>query len=212
MSVRCLNDIVTLLNCRAALSGPLFWLFDTMNVKTCSRHAPRRRALGFTIVELLVVLAIGATLAAIATPSFTSTLAKYRVGAESSALLDTLLLAHSNVPVTVCASSDGRSCTNTAWEAGYILFRDPTGIATVDAGEEVLNYTPAAKPGITITATLQQAGTPFVRPYLHFGTDGKMDLTTAILFTTCKPGTQGVLTAIRTNGSVSTNLMPGVCP
>jgi type IV fimbrial biogenesis protein FimT len=183
-----------------------------MNVKTCSRRPIRGGASGFTVVELLVVLAIGATLAAIAAPSFTSTLAKYRVGAESSALLDSLLLVRNSVPVTICASTDGRSCTNTAWEAGYIVFRDPTGIATVDAGEEVLNYTPAAKPGITITATLQQAGTPFVRPYLHFGTDGKMDLTTAILFTTCKPGTQGVLTVIRTNGSTSSNLMPGVCP
>jgi type IV fimbrial biogenesis protein FimT len=188
-----------------------------MNLKTISRRTALLRSAGFTLVELLMVVAIGAALVAVAAPTFKGTVSKYRLGGESSSLLDSLLLARnearvSTSTVSICSSTDGLTCTNSNWHTGYIVFRDANANGQVDGTEEVLTRTIAAKPGITIATTLQQTGAPFGRRYLQFGPDGKMDIRTAILFTACTPGQQGLLTAVQYNGSTSTYKSAGACP
>lgn len=176
-----------------------------------------RRVRGFTIIELMVVLAIGALLAGIAAPSFKNTIAKYRMGAESSALLDSLLLAREEArtsasPVSICTSNDGATCTASDWRDGYIVFRDASNAGTVDGGEVVLNRTAKAKTGITTVPTLQQSGAAFTRGYLQFGADGKLDTRAALVFTTCQSGYQPLLTAVQYNGSTSSSKGTGTCP
>ena len=40
-------------------------------------------------------------------------------------------------PVTVCASSNGTTCTGGAWQSGWIIFSDANGNQSVDSGEIV---------------------------------------------------------------------------
>lgn len=189
-----------------------------MHIPVFSGAAAARRSFGFTLTELMVVLAIGAVLSAVAAPSFKSTVAKYRMGTESTTLLDSLLLArdearNSASPVSICASNDGATCSaGQAWQGGHIVFRDAGTAGVVDGTDAVLLRSPAAKSPITVKTTLQQGGTAFARGYLQFGGDGKLDIRTAIVFTTCQASFQPLLTAVQFNGSTSSSKGPGVCP
>lgn len=67
------------------------------------------RTKGFTLIELMIVVALVAIIAAIGYPSFTEFTASQRVRAAASALYDSLLLARSeavkrNTKVAMCAS------------------------------------------------------------------------------------------------------------
>ena len=102
---------------------------------------------GFTLTELMAVIAIAAILMAIGVPSYRYVSASYRMSSEVNGLLGDLQFARSEAikegqPVTVCVSTDGASCANgvarTRWHNGWIVFSDPNGNAKVDAGEAVL--------------------------------------------------------------------------
>jgi type IV fimbrial biogenesis protein FimT len=90
---------------------------------------PRRcdRARGFTLMEVLVALAIAAILFAIGVPMFRNASLGARLSAAANNLLASVQLARSeaikrNVDVTVCASSDGATCAGGGgWEQGWIV-------------------------------------------------------------------------------------------
>jgi type IV fimbrial biogenesis protein FimT len=103
-----------------------------------------RRQAGFTVSELLVVVAIVAILMAIGVPSYTYVTNSYRMSAEVNGLLGDLQYARAEAiregqTVTTCVSTNGTTCTGgTTWAGGWIVFSDPNSNAAVDAGEQVL--------------------------------------------------------------------------
>lgn len=103
-----------------------------------------RRALGFTLLEMLMTIAIAAILATIAIPSFRYITNSNRIASELNGLLGDLQLARAEAikegrTVSVCESSDGVSCTNsTSWQGGWIVFSDPANVGVVDVGEVLL--------------------------------------------------------------------------
>jgi type IV fimbrial biogenesis protein FimT len=104
------------------------------------------RPQGFTVWELAGVLAIVATLAAIAAPDFAQLRARAGVVTSADRLLGTLHFARSRailggVPVVVCLSNDGETCaTGPAGARGWIVFENTRAEFTPrrDAGEPVL--------------------------------------------------------------------------
>ena len=102
-------------------------------MQTQPRTAARRQARGFTLLEVMVVVAIIAVLAAIAAPSFTPLIERWRVRNAAQGLQSTLYFARSegikrggNV-IVMKAANDG-SCTNataaTQWGCGWRVFYD----------------------------------------------------------------------------------------
>ena len=102
-------------------------------MQTQPRTAARRQARGFTLLEVMVVVAIIAVLAAIAAPSFTPLIERWRVRNAAEGLQSTLYFARSegikrggNV-IVMKAANDG-SCTNataaTQWGCGWRVFYD----------------------------------------------------------------------------------------
>lgn len=89
------------------------------------------RALGFTLVELLVTLAVCAILIGAALPAFSAIVAGNEVTVARDELLRALNLArHSaimrNVPSAACPIDGTRECdTEQRWELGWIVFTDP---------------------------------------------------------------------------------------
>jgi type IV fimbrial biogenesis protein FimT len=102
------------------------------------------RALGFTMIEMLMTMVIAAVLLGLAVPSFRYVTNSNRIAGEINGLLGDLQLARAEAikegrTVTVCVSANGTQCTNsTSWQSGWIVFSDPANVGIVDAGEAVL--------------------------------------------------------------------------
>jgi type IV fimbrial biogenesis protein FimT len=105
-------------------------------------HYVPHKAQGFTIVELMAVLAIMSALLLIAAPSFVDTIKDTRLRSESYAMRATLANARSEAlarraPVIVCKSSDLETCNTDAdpWVTAHVAFVDDNNDGVVDTGE-----------------------------------------------------------------------------
>lgn len=113
---------------------------------------------GFTIIELMITVAVAAIVLAIAAPNFRDALIRSRVSGTAIELQSALSLARAEalklkLPVTVCARATDASCaTGTSWADGFLLFQDPNGNGLLDSTEQVLRVRPFTLPNITVTA------------------------------------------------------------
>lgn len=99
---------------------------------------------GFTLVELMIAVAVLAVLAAIAYPSFTQVIRSNRVATASNEWVAAVSLARSTAVrnttgAGICASGDGATC-GVEWNAGFLLWDDDNGDGTLDNAETVLRF------------------------------------------------------------------------
>jgi prepilin-type N-terminal cleavage/methylation domain-containing protein len=100
-------------------------------------------ARGFTLIEVLVVVAIAALLSSIAYPAFTEIVDQEQVRSTTTDFMDSVNIARSAAiksgkPVIMCSTNNGTTC-NGAWANGWLIFRDDDRDGTLDATELVLN-------------------------------------------------------------------------
>jgi type IV fimbrial biogenesis protein FimT len=103
--------------------------------------APRARASGFTVIELVIVVVIAGIMVALAMPNLGAFLKNNARATNLNALVGAVTYARSNAvsnntSITVCASTNGATCSGTAdFGAGFIVFIDTDGDTVVDAGD-----------------------------------------------------------------------------
>src|ERR1700722_2757820 len=100
---------------------------------------------GFTLMELLMTIAIAAIVATIGIPSFQYVTNSNRVAGEVNGLLGDMQFARGEAikegqTVTVCVSTDGALCATgtTTWNSGWLVFSDPNNNQQVAPNEPVL--------------------------------------------------------------------------
>jgi prepilin-type N-terminal cleavage/methylation domain-containing protein len=117
-------------------------------------HRRSRRVQGFSLIEVLFVLFIVGILSVIAIPTYKRYIATTRLAGHGQFVVETLRLARlevftRKVTVGLCASSNGKDCTGSRWENGWIVYTDEGVPGTVDSNDEVLRRVPAFKGGTT---------------------------------------------------------------
>lgn len=115
---------------------------------------------GFTLIELIVTLAVFAILVAVAAPSFNSYVDSSRRASEVNLLSGALSYARSEAikydsTISICAQTDGaETCSGTNdWSNGWLVFADADADGVVDTGETVLRIFKPIATGSTITET-----------------------------------------------------------
>lgn len=118
---------------------------NSLNFKHKSSKDPRIDR-GFSLIELLVVMAILSILLAVSLPNFQDMIESNSTNSQAKLFLTTLNLARSEAikrggNVAVCASDDGADCDEDAWEEGWIVFFDANGDANGLTGSMDVNDT-----------------------------------------------------------------------
>ena len=112
---------------------------------------------GFTLLELIVVLAVGSVLLSVTVPAMTGMLRTQRSISTVNALFTSLNLARSeaikrNARAVMCKTADGVSCTtHGGWEQGWMVFHDTNNNAARDPGEPVVQHQGPAAPGMRLS-------------------------------------------------------------
>lgn len=151
--------------------------------------APTPRALrapmsGFTLLELLTVIAIAGVLTAIGVPSYRYVIDSSRMAAEVNSLLGDLQYARAEAikegqTVTACVSADGATCAggSVAWQTGWIVFADANANRQVDLGEVVLRVQRTFTSTDTFTASNGAAAITFNREGFAVGVPNGTSIT-----------------------------------
>jgi type IV fimbrial biogenesis protein FimT len=122
-----------------------------------------RQARGFTLVELLAVLAISAVMVGVGTPAFTGLIRSTKLSSATNDLFASLLLARSeavkrNSRVALCKSTDGNACAPSGgWEQGWIVFHDTNNNGMHDKGEEIVLRAEAMPPDMRLGGNMNVA-------------------------------------------------------
>lgn len=88
-----------------------------------------KRCNGFTLIELMVTLAVLAIVITVAIPGFNDLIRNNRTDALSEEFVSALNFARLEAVkrtgrVSLCASDDGEDCNNADWTKGWIVFVD----------------------------------------------------------------------------------------
>ena len=132
------------------------------------------RMRGFTLVELVIVVAILAILLAVAVPALAPLVERHRAGTAMTALSTQMQLTRMAAityrrPAVLCPSRDGSACDGgTDWGVGWLLFLDTDGNQQPDAADEILRN----DPGPAGASHMRMVGTTG-RPRLRFLPDGR---------------------------------------
>lgn len=117
---------------------------------------PGRVAHGFTLVELLLSLAIAGILLFAGLPAYQHWLGQYQVNNHAQFLAGAFNEARSeaikrNHRVTLCKTRDGSACDEGAkWEQGWITFADRNQNGDIDEDEPVLHTEGPAQARVSV--------------------------------------------------------------
>ena len=151
-----------------------------------------KQHVGFTLIELAVVMTIAVILMSLALPSFAHLAREHQLATVVNQLLASLAHTRSEAikrgrRATACTSSDQNTCAgDIGWHSGWIVFDDPNANAQRDDGEAILHAVQGRSDGVAAT------GNAPVKNYVSYLPSGRTATTSGALqmgaITACKEG------------------------
>src|SRR4051812_14437474 len=109
-----------------------------------ARLRASRAKTGFTVVELMIALAIAGSLLLLTGTTLHTWIARYQQRNAADALVQALNLTRGealkrSARVSVCASRDGATCDPAGrWDLGWLVFGDSDGDGDRDVTEDIV--------------------------------------------------------------------------
>lgn len=137
---------------------------------------------GYTLIELLVALAILGIIFAIAIPSYGSAMARAHMGAAESAIFTSINNAANfsfigGTRAVLCPSADGLSCQNSFdWSDGWLAFEDNNANRERDADDRKLGSFNEIPPELHILTSQGRTRIAFQSGGGNFGSNAHFKL------------------------------------
>ena len=158
-----------------------------MQTRSYNRHGDGRAQRGFTLMELMVVLAVVGVIMGMAVPNFSLYIRNSRLTSAGNDLLASVTMARTEaikrqLPIGVCATANPNlatpacsGATATAWRQGWVVWVDFDNDWVIDnnLNEPVLERHPALDASLTIRSNnsrrIRYLATGFSSPAGPFG-------------------------------------------
>ena len=131
-------------------------------------HRQSGLAAGFTVVEVMIALAVALITIGLAMPAFSRMIAQNNLATAANSFVSAFGLARQSAiqftaPVTLCAgdSSGCQDAQNWDWSQGWLVFLDRNKDGALDAGERVLHAGIASHQDVLV-----QGNGPFQKPVI----------------------------------------------
>ncbi|HEY7759427.1 MAG TPA: GspH/FimT family pseudopilin [Burkholderiales bacterium] len=166
------------------------------------------RVSGFTVIELMFVVALVAVLLTIGAPALHTMIINNRISTAAGDLISDFTFARATAigraqRVSICASNDQATCNGASWGQGWIVFTDANADGDFDAGtDNIVRVREALAPGLTVTPTPNALG-------IQFRPSGPADA--ARRFQVCKPGFVGRNVDLNATGRAISTATPAAC-
>jgi type IV fimbrial biogenesis protein FimT len=119
---------------------------------------------GFTLIEMMMAIAVMAIVLAAGMPSFGNAFLGNRLAAHANSLVASVALARSeaikrNTTVTLCASANGSSCSSSGgWEQGWIVKEAAPGSAVLQRQQAIASGMKITQSGGTAELSFHSSG------------------------------------------------------
>lgn len=177
---------------------------------------PSAQQIGFTLIELMITIAVLGVVISLAAPSFRALLASNRAYSASMDISSALMHARSEAVrratrITVCKSSDtgnaSPTCNSgTTWGSGWLIFVDGATAGTVDGTDTRLKV---GQPNIG-NGSISSTDTNFAN-YISFDSRGAVVPVGGATSTTFSVCIEGVKRDIQIAPAGRIHTSPGTC-